>query len=189
MLIIVMQHNSEYGMSKLIPDSIPPQPSAEFSAIVREARDNSIGYLITQAQRLMHKSLGVKFQRQGVSVAQWTVLVVLWEVDGLTQKELSDRVTVETATLSRTIDRMERDGLVKRVRSATDRRQVHVFLTPFGAGLWRELVPQAEDMLNIALGGISEAEEDTLRRLLKRVIDNVQHCSCQKADDQTIGAR
>ncbi|HEY9163301.1 MAG TPA: MarR family transcriptional regulator [Magnetovibrio sp.] len=175
-------------MSKLIPDTIPPQPSAEFSAIVRDKRDNSIGYLITQAQRLLHKGLGLKLQQHGVSVAQWSVLVVLWEVDGMTQKELSDRVTVETATLSRTIDRMERDGLVKRMRSATDRRQVHVFLTKHGAGLWRELVPEAENMLTQAMLGISEGEEQTLRLLLKKVIANVQLCSCQSADDQIKGA-
>ncbi|MCR4377602.1 MAG: MarR family transcriptional regulator [Rhodospirillales bacterium] len=172
-------------MSKLIPDCIPPQPSAEFSAIVREKRNNSIGYLITLAQRLMHKGLGMKFQAHGVSVAQWSVLVTLWEVDGLTQKELSERVTVETATLSRTIDRMERDGLVKRVRSASDRRQVHVFLSDYGAGLWRKLVPEAETMLTLALAGISEEEEQTLRQLLKRVINNVQNCPCQNFDQDT----
>jgi len=170
-------------MTTLIPDTIPPQPSAEFSAIVREKRDNSIGYLITQAQRLLHKGLGMKLQQHGVSVAQWTVLVVLWEVDGLSQKELSDRVTVETATLSRTLDRMERDGLVKRVRSETDRRQVHVFLTEYGAGLWRVLVPEAETMLDVALNGINADEEKVLRGLLKRVIENVRPCSCQSTDE------
>jgi len=170
-------------MSKLIPECVPPQPSAAFSAIVRDRRDNAIGYLITQAQRLLHKGLGMKLQQHGVTVAQWTVLVVLWEVDGLTQKELSDRVTVETATLSRTIDRMERDGLVKRVRSETDRRQVHVFLTDYGAGLWRDLVPEAETMLKLALEGIDADEEETLRHLLKRVIANVQDCSCQVTDE------
>lgn len=166
------------AMSKLIPEHIPPQPSTEFSAIVREKRDNSIGYLVTQAQRLLHKGLGLKFQEYGISVAQWSVLVVLWEVDGLTQKELSERVTVETATLSRTIDRMERDGLVQRRRSESDRRQVHVYLTDFGAGLWRDLVPQAEAMLALALAGISDHEEAQLRSLLKRVIKNVQDPAC-----------
>lgn len=161
-------------MSKLIPDVVPPQPSAEFSAMVRDKRDNSIGYLVTQAQRHIHKGLGAKLQQHGVTVAQWSVLVVLWEVDGLTQKQLSDRVTVETATLSRTIDRMERDGLVKRVRSTTDRRQINVFLSERGAGLWRDLVPEAEAMIDRALVGISDDEEETLRRLLKRVIENVK---------------
>lgn len=160
-------------MSKLIPDCIPPQPSAEFSAIVREKRDNSIGYLVTQAQRLLHKGLGLKLQRHGVTVAQWSVLVVLWETDGLSQKELSERVTVETATLSRTVDRMERDGLVKRVRSESDRRQVHVFLSEHGAGLWRVLVPEAETMLDQALVGIDAQDEEALRGLLKRVITNI----------------
>ena len=176
-------------MTKLIPDTIPPQPSAEFSAIVREKRDNSIGYLITQAQRLLHKGLGMKLQQHGVSVAQWTVLVVLWEVDGLSQKELSDRVTVETATLSRTLDRMERDGMVRRVRSETDNRQVHVFLTDYGTGLWRALVPEAETMLTLALAGINALEEETLRVLRRRVIQNVENCSCQSGTENPKGVQ
>lgn len=170
-------------MSKLIPDIVPPQPSAEFSAIVREKRNNSIGWLVTQAQRMLHRGLGLKLQQHGVTVAQWTVLIELWEVDGLTQKDLSDRAAVETATLSRTIDRMERDGLVKRVRSETDRRQVHVYLTDLGAGLWRQLVPEAEAMLDQAMQGFSEDEEESLRGLLKRLIVNVQACPCQNTDE------
>ena len=166
-------------MTKLIPDTIPPQPSAEFSAAVREARDNSIGYLLTMAQRRIHGALGARLGEHGVSVAQWSVLVILWEVDGLTHKELSDRLAVETATISRTVDRMVRDGLVRRVRSETDRRQVHVHLTDKGAALWRDLVPEAETMLTFALAGFSASEEETLRTLLKRVIHNIVHCkSC-----------
>ena len=170
-------------MSKLIPETVPPQPSAEFSAVVRDKRDNSIGYLVTQAQRLLHRGLGLKLQQHGVTVAQWSVLVVLWEVDGLTQKDLSERVAVETATLSRTIDRMERDGLVNRVRSENDRRQVHVFLTDYGAGLWRALVPEAETMLEQALTGISADEEKALRELLKRVIANITLPTPANVDD------
>ena len=160
-------------MSKMIPENVPPQPSAEFSAMVREKRDGAIGYLITYAQKLLHRGLGDGLQKHGVTVAQWMVLVVLWETDGLTQKELSQRVAVETATLSRTVDRMERDGLVTRDRSDVDRRQVHVRLTEYGAGLWRDLVPEAEANQERALGGISEDEEELLRTLLRRVIINM----------------
>ncbi|MCK5576296.1 MAG: MarR family transcriptional regulator [Sphingomonadales bacterium] len=160
-------------MSKMIPEHVPPQPSAAFSALVREKRDGAIGYLVTYAQKLLHRGLGEALQKHGVTVAQWMVLVVLWETDGLTQKELSQRVAVETATLSRTVDRMERDGLVTRDRSATDRRQVHVRLTGYGSGLWRDLVPEAEANQERALNGISEDEEEVLRGLLKRVIANM----------------
>jgi len=160
-------------MGKMIPDHVPPQPSAAFSAMVREKRDSAIGYLITCAQKLLHRGLGDSLQKHGVTVAQWAVLVVLWETDGLTQKELSQLVAVETATLSRTVDRMERDGLVTRDRSDVDRRQVHVRLTEYGAGLWRDLVPEAEANQERALAGISEDEEELLRTLLRRVITNM----------------
>jgi len=160
-------------MSKLIPDSVPPQPSAEFSAMVKEKRDGAVTYLITYAQKLLHRSLGDRLQNHGITVAQWAVLVVLWETDGLAQKELSERVAVETPTLSRTLDRMERDGLVKRERNVQDRRQVHVNLTEHGAALWRDLVPEAEANLERALDGFDENEEAVLRGLLKRVIGNM----------------
>lgn len=167
-------------MSKMIPDQIPPQPSAEFSALVRDKREGAIGYLLTHAQKLLHRGLGEGLQKHGVTVAQWTVLVTLWETDGLTQKQLSERVAVETPTLSRTIDRMERDGLVSRERSAADRRQVHVRLTEYGAGLWRDLVPEAGANQERALRGISADEEELLRGLLKRVIVNM---SPENVDD------
>jgi len=160
-------------MSKLIPDLVPPQPSAEFSAMVKEKRDGAVTYLITYAQKLLHRTLGERLQNHGITVAQWAVLVVLWETDGLAQKDLSERVAVETPTLSRTIDRMERDGLVKRERNIQDRRQVHVNLTEHGAALWRDLVPEAEANLERALDGFDENEEAVLRGLLKRVIGNM----------------
>jgi len=160
-------------MSKLIPDSVPPQPSAEFSAMVKEKRDGAVTYLITYAQKLLHRSLGDRLQNHGITVAQWAVLVVLWETDGLAQKELSERVAVETPTLSRTLDRMERDGLVKRERNVQDRRQVHVNLTEHGAALWRDLVPEAEANLERALDGFDDHEEAVFRGLLKRVIGNM----------------
>jgi len=160
-------------MGKILSDHVPPQPSAAFSALVREKRDGAIGYLITSVQKLMHRGLGEGLEKHGVSVAQWMVLVVLWEMDGLAQKDLSERVAVETATLSRTVDRMERDGLVVRERSETDRRQVYVRLTEYGAGLWRNLVPEAEANQDRALRHISGDEEEVLRSLLKRVIANM----------------
>lgn len=160
-------------MSKLLPDTIPPQPSAAFSAMVKEKRESAATYLISYAQKMSHRGLTERLKNHGVTVAQWVVLVVLWEIDGLTQKELSERVSVETPTLSRTIDRMERDGLVKRDRNVRDRRQVHVNLTEHGAALWRELVPEAEANLEQALKGFSPQDETQLCALLKRVIKNM----------------
>lgn len=160
-------------MSKLIPVSIPPQPSPEFSAMVKEKRESAATYLIAYAQKLSHRALGGRLQKHGVTVAQWAVLVVLWERDGLSQKDLSERVAVETPTLSRTLDRMERDGLVLRDRNEKDRRRIHVRLTEHGASLWRELVPEAEANLELALSGFTDIEEAQLCASLKRIIDNM----------------
>ncbi|MBL4691996.1 MAG: MarR family transcriptional regulator [Magnetovibrio sp.] len=160
-------------MSKLIPDFVPPQPSPEFSAMVKEKREAAATYLIAYAQKLSHRALGERLKAHGVTVAQWAVLVVLWENDGLSQKELSERVAVETPTLSRTLDRMERVGLVLRDRNEKDRRIVHVRLTQYGSSLWRDLVPEAEANLAQALNGFNEQEETQLCGFLKRIISNM----------------
>ena len=167
-------HDNEPDCDALNEPLWEPGMDREFiAAEVRKKRNSSIGYLLANAHKQTMGMLADCIAPMGVTPAQWQVLVVLWETDGLTQKELSQRVAVETATLSRTVDRMERDGLVTRDRSATDRRQVHVRLTEYGAGLWRDLVPEAEANQDRALKGISDVEEEILRGLLKRVISNM----------------
>ncbi len=174
-------------MSKMICDPLPPQPSAEFSTLVREKRENAIGYLVTIAQKALHRELGERLHKHGVSVAQWAVLVALWEKDGLSQKKISQCIAVEMPTLSRTVDRMERDGLVVRVRNADDRRQVNIFLTEHGAGLWHDLVVEAHANQTQAMQGFTEDEKDILRTLLKRVIANMNQ-GCPSATKSSVGS-
>jgi len=75
------------------------------------------------------------------------------------------------------------------VRSETARRQVHVVLTDYGAGLWRALVPEAETMLTLARAGINALEEETLRVLLRRMIQNVENGSCQSGTENPKGVQ
>ncbi|WP_188713498.1 MarR family winged helix-turn-helix transcriptional regulator, partial [Croceicoccus mobilis] len=94
--------------------------------------DLSIGYQIRLTHRLMQKLLQLKIEQFGVTLGMWYFLRVLWDQDGLTQKELSDLVgTMEPTTLS-AIASMEQRGIVARVRNAADKRKINIFLTPYG---------------------------------------------------------
>lgn len=97
--------------------------------------EQSLGYMIHYVGRLFARAMGAEAARHGVQLGAVPVLLALWEVDGQTQAELADRVQIEHPTMTATLGRMERDGLVTRKTDAVDRRARRVHLTPRGAAL------------------------------------------------------
>jgi MarR family transcriptional regulator, organic hydroperoxide resistance regulator len=73
--------------------------------------------------------------RLGLTYPQYLVMLVLWEQDGMSVKEIGERLFLDSGTLTPLLKRMETAGLVKRTRSSEDERQVIVALTPQGEGL------------------------------------------------------
>lgn len=66
----------------------------------------------------------------GLTYPQYLALLVLWETDGLTLKQLGERLNLGTGTLTPMIKRMEASGWVKKVRSTEDERKVSIYLQP-----------------------------------------------------------
>jgi len=130
--------------------------------------------LVTLAYRLLVRSMSARLAPKAIGYGQYPVLVQLWHEDGLTQKELSNRVRIEAPTMVRTLDRMERERLVIRKRSDTDRRQIHIQLTARGRALKSDLSPLAREIDQLALSGLSKADRDRLAALLGRVIGNME---------------
>src|SRR5262245_43915778 len=103
-----------------------PQRAADFSFPL----DLSVGYQIRMTHRMLQRHLQARIEPHGVTLGMWYFLRALWEEDGLTQSELSRRIgTMEPTTLT-AIQTMQRNGLVKRVRSKEDRRKLQIYLTP-----------------------------------------------------------
>ncbi len=149
------------------------QDRETIAAAVRSERDNSIGYLNAIAHKLLLGKLAERLGHHGVTPGQWAALVVLWECDDIVQKDLAERMAIESATLTRTLDRMERDGFVKRHRDKEDRRRVRVQVTDKGLGLINTLVPEALDTIAHATRDLTQDETLLMRNLLKRVIHNI----------------
>lgn len=135
--------------------------------------EDSLGLLTTIAARQFGRAMHERLVEHGASIGQWPVLLRLWQEDGLTHAELSRRAAIEPPTLTRTIERMCRAELVKRSRNPDDRREVRVFLTARGKALRDRLIPEAAAVNGLATEGMSEAEIETLRALLRRVILNL----------------
>ena len=133
-----------------------------------------MGYQLRHTHRLMQRSLQAQIAPHGVTLGMWYFLRALWAEEGLTQRELSDRIgTMEPTTMS-AILAMEREGLVRRVRNARDRRKINVFLTAKGRALEARMLPVAGAVIEGAVAGLSVAEVDSLLRLLGVVRANLE---------------
>ena len=105
-------------------DAAPLRHSIDFSL------GGSLGYLVRDANRAFQRLLERRISPHGVTRGQWYFLRVLWEEDGLSQRELSARVGMMEPTTVIALRRMEQSGLIHRSRSASDRRITVVRLTP-----------------------------------------------------------
>lgn len=132
--------------------------------------EETAAHLVPLAARLFARALQERLDRHGVSVAQWSMLLLLWEEDGLTQKELGRRQRIEEPTAARTLQRMERDGLVRRLSDGGDRRRRRVLLTERGRRLRDELVPAVLEVNAVATHGLSADDRQRLVSLLRYMI-------------------
>lgn len=119
------------------------------------------------------RSLSRRLAKHGVPFGHWTFLRILWERDGLTQRELSDQAGVMEPSTFAAIRAMEKLGYVKRRRLADNRKNVYVHLTAKGRALERKLVPLAEQVNELGLRGIAARDRVLVRRALIRIIDNL----------------
>ncbi len=138
-------------------------------------RLDSLGYQIGLLSRLFDRRLQEVLREQGVAPGQFAPLVMLFEQDGLTQAELCRRINVEQPTMANTLERMERDGLIKRKVDDADRRRALVFLTQKAKDARAQVLEGVRQVANRALTQISAADQDAIFRLLGRMVENLRN--------------
>jgi MarR family transcriptional regulator for hemolysin len=118
---------------------------------------NSIGYIINRTAKGYVKALDSQLREKvGVTVGQWKVLVMLVDQNGLTQKEIADRLGLEGATLIPIIDKMEKDKLVVRKVDPADRRNNMIYRTEIADALWDKMIQCALNIKEISLKGVPD---------------------------------
>ncbi|MEW9834088.1 MarR family winged helix-turn-helix transcriptional regulator [Mesorhizobium marinum] len=137
-------------------------------------KTRSAGFLANHMARLFAKGLQQNIRPLGLAPAQFMTLVALWEQDGLTQRELVERLDVEQATMANTLTRMERDRLIERRAHPGDGRSQSIHLTPKAVAL-REPATAAAGQVNAeALGGLTEEERLLFVDLARRVVASLK---------------
>lgn len=105
----------------------------------------------------------------GLTMSQFSVLEALLHCGPLCQKGLADKLLVTGANMTKVLDVLERDGLVKRIRSEEDRRYITVDLTPVGKKRISEIFPGHVGDVVRAFSSLTAQEQLTLRALCKKL--------------------
>jgi MarR family transcriptional regulator, organic hydroperoxide resistance regulator len=134
---------------------------------------SSSGYLVRDAHRAFQKLLERRIAPYGVTRGQWYFLRVLWNADGLSQRELSVRVGMMEPTTVIALRSMEKSGLIRRVRGDDDRRKVRVFLTAKAKRLRGELLAVARGVNHDAERGVAARDLAAFRRAVARMTANL----------------
>lgn len=137
------------------------------------APQDSAGYLVRDAHRAFQHMLEKRIAPFGVTRGQWYFLRVLWTKDGVSQRELSERVGMMEPTTVIALQSMEKAGLVRRERSTEDKRKAQVWLTPKAKKLKARLLPVARHITMQAREGVTRAEFELFRDVIARMTANL----------------
>lgn len=131
------------------------------------ALDSQICFAVYSAAHAFTRLYSVLLDAHGLTYTQYLVLLVLWEGDGLTVKELGARLRLDSGTLTPVLRRLENQGHVTRERDTADQRRVHVYLTRGG----RDLQPRIADIRRVVFHatGLGAADLEALKQQLEQV--------------------
>jgi DNA-binding MarR family transcriptional regulator len=133
----------------------------------RDATTDNVGFLLAKASQRWNELLHRAFADRGyaeVRPAYGSILLPLWEEDGLRMGELARRARVSKQTLTTLVRLMERNGLVERASDPDDARATRVRLTDRAAGLR----PVADDVVGELVAQLDAALSAQGARELER---------------------
>lgn len=151
---------------------------------------DSLGFLVGTAGRYLSNSVQRTFSEHGFNVTteHWTILVQLWNQDGLTQLELAERIGKDQASVSRLIQNMLNRDLIYRRKDAVDARCKRIFLTEIGKEQQEKLMDLVTETLVKATAGITEEDVATTKRVLKIIASkNITTNWIYEGSDRKLG--
>lgn len=136
--------------------------------------ENFPPYLMNRIMGRYNAALRDEMAKLGLTTPKMRTLAVLSVVDGLLIRDLSVYAVVETSTLSRALDALERDGLIKRITDKDDSRAVRIHLTQQGRETHDMLWPHLATAYQHMFRGISETEQRAFVATLQTILKNVR---------------
>jgi DNA-binding MarR family transcriptional regulator len=129
------------------------------------------GYLIRRAQQA-HVAAWQREVSTEVTSVQFGVLSILAGSPGASQQHLVERLDLDRSTIADIVARLERRGLLERVRDGADKRRNVLHLTAVGETEFAALVPRVARVDEVLTRGLAELDRGTLRRLLTELLNS-----------------
>jgi DNA-binding MarR family transcriptional regulator len=133
-----------------------------------------LAHMVREAARALTRDLSARLAEHEVSFGHWQFLRILWENDGLTQRELSTQAGVMEPTTAAALKAMEELGYVERRQLPENRKNVYVHLTPRGRALRAKLEPLAVAVNKAAVRNVAAGDVAACRRTLLAVLQNLK---------------
>ena len=144
--------------------------------------DESVGYLMRRILNAVAAEVESELEPTGLTNAQWVPLIKLYMGSASTVAELARECSLDTGGMTRLLDRLEAKGLVRRVRSSEDRRVVNLELTDDGRAAAKEIPAILCGVQNDHMRGFSVEEWQTLKSLLRRILDNAKAIQAEREE-------
>ena len=131
-----------------------------------------VGAFIARARRTIIEAIDQRLAPLDISHAQWIVVMLLGDGAAATAAELCRILVYDPGAMTRLLDRLEKKGVLRRVRAKDDRRTVRLELTAEGKRLSPKILEALVEVFNRLLRGFSKTEVRQLEDLLKRMVAN-----------------
>jgi MarR family transcriptional regulator, transcriptional regulator for hemolysin len=131
--------------------------------------ERSLGYHVRQLAETWQEVMDRRAEAHGITVTQWRYLRELWEDDGLSMGELTQRVGRQGPTTVVAVQLLEKAGLVTVAKSSEDRRKSFVHLTRRGQRMASTMSPVIGAVNNEVMADLSAREILTFKRLIVRI--------------------
>ncbi len=136
-------------------------------------RSDSFGWLINVLASQASKDLDHELKPYNLTVALWPTMMCLWEQEGITQRDIAVKAKVENSTTTRTLDKLEKLGMVERKPDPNSRRSYHIYLTEKGRAMKPDLEQIPLQVNKKLLCHLTMEEQQILLPLLAKMVAKI----------------
>jgi len=158
-----------------------PQTQRSKGQIVEPKHFDRAAHLLKLASKATARAMQDRLAEHSVAYGHWTFLRILWREDGLSVTELSKRASVAKPATVAAVRAMEELGYIRRRKTDENQKNIYIDLTKHGRTLEKTLVPLALEVNDLAMRGISKADQKIFKDALVAVIRNLDAKETPKA--------
>lgn len=133
-------------------------------------------FWLERAHKTVRKATTEFFKEMNIelTVDQWTIIKRLYEGGSMTQKQLADTTYKDPASITRSLDLLEKRGVISRTAYEKDRRLYLIEITSEGKQLVDRVLPEAVKLRNRGIEGLNRGELETFKKVLATIEKNMQ---------------